>query len=104
MNLIFLRKTETLLVHFWTTIYITSEFDFYEKSRNFIGLVLAIISITSDLIFAKKKTETLLTQFWAIIYITSEYNFMEKTNTLLVQFWAIIYITSEFNFCKNLGI
>ena len=55
MNLIFLRKTETLLVHFWTTIYITSEFDFYEKSRNFIGLVLAIISITSDLIFETKK-------------------------------------------------
>ena len=56
MNLIFTKKkTETLLIQFWTIIYITSEFNFYEK-----------------------KTETLLVQFWTIIYVISEFNFMKK--------------------------
>ena len=48
-----MKKTKTLLTQFWVIIYITSEFNFYEK----------------------KKTETLLAQFWVIIYIASEFNF-----------------------------
>ena len=58
-----MKKTETLLTQFWVIIYITSEFNFYEK-----------------------KTETLLTQFWVIIYITSEFKSYKKTKTLLDQF------------------
>ena len=50
------------LAQVWGTIYITSEFNFYEK------------------------TETLLLQFCVIIYVTSEFHFYEKTKTLLVQF------------------
>ena len=48
-----MKKTKTLLTQFWVIIYITSEFNFYEK----------------------KKTETLLAQFWVIIFIASEFNF-----------------------------
>ena len=54
MNLILIKKTNTLLVQFWAIIYITSEFNFHEK------------------------TETLLTQFWVIIHIISEFNFYQK--------------------------
>ena len=62
---------------FLVKIYITSKFNFYEK------------------------TETLLVYFWEIIYITSEFNFYEKTETSLVQFCVIIYITSEFDFYEK---
>ena len=58
-------------------IYITREFNFYEK------------------------IETLLAQFWVIIYITSEFNSYKKTNTFLAQFWVIIYLTSKFNFYEK---
>ena len=54
-----MKKRETLLTQFWVIIYITSEFNFYEK-----------------------KAETLLTKFWVIIYITSEFNFYGKKQTL----------------------
>ena len=35
-----MKTTETLLTQFWVIIYITSEFNFHEKNKNFIGLVL----------------------------------------------------------------
>ena len=35
-----MKKTQTLFTQFWVIIYVTSEFNFYEKNSNFIGLVL----------------------------------------------------------------
>ena len=35
-----MKKTATLLTEFWVMIYITGQFDFYGKGRNFIGSVL----------------------------------------------------------------
>ena len=34
------KKTETLSTQHWVIIYITTEFNFFEKNRHFIGLVL----------------------------------------------------------------
>ena len=62
-----MKKTETLFIHFWVIIYITSEFNFYEK----------------------KKTETSLTEFWLIIHITREFNFHKN---LKIQFLKRINI------------
>ena len=49
-----MKKTETLLTHFWVITYIGSTFRFNEENRNF------------------------LVQFWAITNITSEFDFYEK--------------------------
>ena len=63
---------------------------------------MEIIYITSEFNFYEKNQETLLTQFWVIIYITSEFNFYEKKHTLYwLNFWVIIYITCEFNFYEK---
>ena len=35
------KKTNTLLAQFWAIIYITSEFNFHEKDRNFIDSILS---------------------------------------------------------------
>ena len=35
-----MKKTETLLTQFWVIIFITSEFNSYEKNRNFIDSIL----------------------------------------------------------------
>ena len=51
-----MKKTETLLTHFWVITYIASGFRFYEGKRN------------------------LLVQFWAKNNITSEFDFYEKKN------------------------
>ena len=34
------KKTETLLTQFWVIIYISSEFNFYEKNKHFIDSIL----------------------------------------------------------------
>ena len=37
MNLILVKKTETLLAQFWVIIYVTSEFNFMKKAETLLA-------------------------------------------------------------------
>ena len=72
-----MKTTETLLTQFWVIIYITSEFNFHEKHRNFIGLVLGNNLLKSEFTF-HEKNRNFVDSILVIIYVTNEFNFYEK--------------------------